>query len=137
MSFSIIGVHQVAHMVDIGITKIAAAWLLGFMAILRAIGGVGGGWIGDRIGRRSTFVVSSLLGMAGVVCLMWLSKSRMILAYLFVLLNGVGAGARGNLVRFAEGGYIPGQEFWPYLGVQPTRSWVSVCGRSLVCRIYF
>ena len=116
MSFSIIGVHQVAHMVDIGITKITAAWLLGFMAILRAVGGIGGGWIGDRIGRRSTFVVASLLGMSGVVCLMLLSVDRMILAYLFILLNGIGAGARGTSFVSLKADIFPGRSFGRILG---------------------
>ncbi len=116
ISFSVIGVHQVAHMVDIGITKILAAWLLGFMAILRAFGGICGGWIGDRLGRRLTFVVSSLLSMFGIACLMALSAERWTLAYVFVLFYGIGAGARGTSFVSLKADIFPGRNFGRILG---------------------
>ncbi len=116
VSFSVIGVHQFVHMVDIGITKITAAWLLGFMAILRAFGGIGGGWIGDRAGRRLTFMVSSVLGMLGIVCLMALTADRWVLAYIFVLLYGIGAGARGTSFISLKADIFPGRNFGRILG---------------------
>ncbi len=115
-SFSIIGVHQIAHMVDIGFTKIFAAWLLGFMAILRTFGGVGGGWIGDRFGRRRTFMVSSVLSISGVICFMMLSAERWALAYIFILLYGVGAGARGTSFVSLKADIFPGRNFGRILG---------------------
>jgi len=115
-SFSIVGVHQVAHMVDVGFTKIMAAWLLGFLAIMRASGGIGGGWIGDRLGRRRTFVVSSLVGLAGVACLMFVTADRWPLAYLFIVLYGVGAGARGTSFISLKADIFPGKSFGRILG---------------------
>ncbi len=115
-SFSIIGVHQIAHMMDIGFTLIFAAWLLGFMAILRAFGGIGGGWIGDRAGRRKTFMVSSVLSMSGVICLMMLTPERWALAYVFVLLYGIGAGARGTSFVSLKADIFPGRNFGRILG---------------------
>jgi MFS family permease len=115
-SFSIVGVHQVAHMVDVGFTKIMAAWLLGFLAIMRASGGIGGGWIGDRLGRRRTFVVSSLVGLAGVACLMFVTADRWPLAYLFIVLYGLGAGARGTSFISLKADIFPGKNFGRILG---------------------
>lgn len=116
VSFSIIGVHQVAHMVDIGITKIMAAWLLGFMGILRASGGVIGGWLGDRVGRTITFSLSNVLSLSGIICLMLLTPHKPFLAYLFVFLYGIGAGARGTSFVSLKADIFPGQYFGRILG---------------------
>jgi MFS family permease len=116
VSFSIVGVHQVAHMVDVGFTKIMAAWLLGFLAILRAVGGIGGGWVGDRVGRRWTFAVASGIGMSGVLCLMFITPDRWPLALLFVVLYGIGAGARGTSFVSLKADIFPGRNFGRILG---------------------
>jgi len=115
-SFSIVGVHQVAHMVDVGFTKIMAAWLLGLLAVMRACGGIFGGWIGDLIGRRLTFAVSGFLGIFGVACLMFVSADHWLLAYLFILLYGVGAGARGTSFVSLKADIFPGKSFGRILG---------------------
>ncbi|MBT3351086.1 MAG: MFS transporter [Nitrospinaceae bacterium] len=116
ISFSVVGVHMVAHMVDVGLTTIMAAWLLGFMAILRAVGGIGGGWVGDLVGRRSVFVVSSLISVLGVVCLMFITSDRWALGYLFVFLYGIGAGARGTSFVSLKADIFPGKSFGRILG---------------------
>ena len=103
-------------MVDVGFTKITAAWLLGFLAILRAVGGIGGGWIGDRVGRRWTFAVASAIGMFGVLCLMFITPDRWPLALLFVALYGIGAGARGTSFVSLKADIFPGQNFGRILG---------------------
>jgi MFS family permease len=115
-SFSIVGVHQVAHMVDVGITTIMAAWLLGFMAILRALSGIAGGWIGDLVGRRWTFAAASAIGLSGVLCLMFVSADRWMLVYPFVLLYGIGAGARGTSFVSLKADIFPGKSFGRILG---------------------
>jgi MFS family permease len=115
-SFSIVGVHQVAHMVDVGITTIMAAWLLGFMAILRALSGIAGGWIGDLVGRRWTFAAASAIGLSGVLCLMLVSADRWMLVYPFVLLYGIGAGARGTSFVSLKADIFPGKSFGRILG---------------------
>ena len=115
-SFSIVGVHQVAHMVDVGITTIMAAWLLGFMAILRALSGIAGGWIGDLVGRRWTFAAASAIGLSGVLCLMLVSADRWMLVYPFVLLYGIGAGARGTSFVSLKADIFPGKRFGRILG---------------------
>jgi MFS family permease len=115
-SFSIVGVHQVAHMVDVGISTIMAAWLLGSMAILRALSGIAGGWIGDLVGRRWTFAAASVIGLSGVLCLMLVSADRWILVYPFVLLYGIGAGARGTSFVSLKADIFPGKSFGRILG---------------------
>ena len=115
-AFSIVGVHQVAHMVDIGITKIMAAWLLGFMAIFRAFSGIAGGWIADRVGRRLTFAVASVISLSGILCLMLVSADRWMFVFPFVLLYGIGAGARGTTFVSLKADIFPGRSFGRILG---------------------
>lgn len=116
MSFSIIGVHQIAHMVDMGISRIGAASFLGGMAILRAVGGIGGGWVADRLGRRGGYVLSSALGVSGILCLMWLSADRIYLAYFFIFFYGLGAGARATIFVSLKADVFSGRSFGKILG---------------------
>jgi MFS family permease len=103
-------------MVDVGISTIMAAWLLGSMAILRALSGIAGGWIGDLVGRRWTFAAASVIGLSGVLCLMLVSADRWILVYPFVLLYGIGAGARGTSFVSLKADIFPGKSFGRILG---------------------
>ncbi|MDA0999751.1 MAG: MFS transporter [bacterium] len=116
VSFSIVGVHQVAHMVDVGISRIAAASFLGGMAVLRAMGGIGGGWLADRTGRSSAYVLSTLFGMLGILCLMWLTAGRLYLAYFFIFFYGLGAGARATVFVSLKADAFPGRSFGKILG---------------------
>lgn len=116
VGFSVVGVHQAAHMVDVGMSPLKAASLIGGLAVVRAAGGVFGGWVGDRIGRTRTFHLLSLLAMAGVFLLMNLSARHAWLGYLYVLAYGVGAGARGAIFVSIKADVFPGGSFGRILG---------------------
>ena len=117
VGFSVIGIHQVAHMVDVGFSKIMAASLLGIFAILRALGGVSGGWIADRFGRNRTFVSMSLLSIVGVYCLMVATPEKWLYIYFFVLFFGISGGARGTVFVALKADMFPGSSFGRILGV--------------------
>ncbi len=116
IGFSVIGVHQAAHMVDIGMSTMKAASLIGGLAVVRALGGILGGWIGDRIGRTRTFYLLSLVAISGVFLLMNLSENRAWLAYTYVLVYGVGAGARGAIFVSIKADIFSGKSFGRILG---------------------
>ena len=117
VGFSIIGIHQVAHMVDVGFSKIMAASLLGIFAILRALGGVSGGWIADRFGRKRTFVSMSLLSIVGIYCLMVATPEKWPYIYFFVLFYGASGGARGTVFVALKADMFSGSSFGRILGV--------------------
>jgi len=117
VGFSVIGVHQVAHMVDVGVGKLAAASLIGLLAVLRAAGGVAGGWVADRLGRVRTFYLASAAAVAGIFILMNLTGGDPGLAYLYVLVYGLGAGARGAIFVAIKADIYPGRSFGRILGV--------------------
>ena len=60
VGFSVVGVHQAAHMVDVGMSTMKAASLIGGLAVVRALGGILGGWAGDKIGRTRNFLSAQL-----------------------------------------------------------------------------
>ncbi len=116
LSFSIVGLHQIAHMVDVGIGKLTAASLIGSLAVLRTLGGVTGGWVGDRVGRLGAFLAASAASLAGVFLLMNASAERWPLVYLYVLLYGLGEGARGTAFVSLKADIFPGRSFGRILG---------------------
>lgn len=120
VGFSIIGVHQAAHMVDVGMSTMKAASLIGGLAVVRALGGILGGWVGDRIGRTRTFYLLSLVAMSGVLLLMNLSERLAWLGYAYVLVYGVGAGARGAIFVSLKADIFAGKSFGRILGVSQT-----------------
>ena len=56
-------VHQVAYLVDHGITAMLAASVVGVVGVSSIFGKIGGGWLSDRIDREVVYVT----GIAGVV----------------------------------------------------------------------
>ena len=116
VGFSVIGVHQAAHMVDVGMSTMKAASLIGGLAVVRALGGILGGWVADRIGRTRTFYLLSLVAMSGVLLLMNLSERHAWLGYAYVLVYGVGAGARGAIFVSLKADIFSGKSFGRILG---------------------
>lgn len=116
VAFSVVGVHQAAHMVDVGLSPIRAASLIGALGAVRALGGIFGGWAGDSLGRTRTFALFSVLAMAGVSLLMLASGRHPWLGYAYVLAYGIGAGARGTIFVSIKADIFPGQNFGRILG---------------------
>ena len=120
VGFSVVGVHQAAHMVDVGMSTMKAASLIGGLAVVRALGGILGGWVGDRIGRTRTFYLLSLVAMSGVFLLMNLSERLAWLGYAYVLVYGIGAGARGAIFVSLKADIFAGKSFGRILGFSQT-----------------
>ncbi len=116
VGFSVVGVHQAAHMVDVGMSTMRAASLIGGLAVVRALGGILGGWVGDRIGRTRTFYLLSVVAISGVFLLMNLSEHLAWLGYAYVLVYGIGAGARGAIFVSLKADIFAGKSFGRILG---------------------
>ena len=97
-----------------------AASLIGGLAVVRALGGILGGWVGDKIGRTRTFYLLSLVAMSGVILLMNLSERIAWLGYAYVLVYGIGAGARGAIFVSLKADIFGGKNFGRILGFSQT-----------------
>lgn len=88
-------VHLVPHITRLGISDISAANVL---AVNGGIGIVGnfilGGYMGDRIGNRKTFIIGYILSVASLVWLMPIRELWML--YLFAVVFGLGLGGMGT-----------------------------------------
>lgn len=87
-------VHMVPNAIKLGISAITAANILAINGGIGIIGNfVLGGIIGDRIGNRKAFIISTALMAAS---LFWLVPATQVWAlYLFALVFGIGLGGMG------------------------------------------
>ena len=83
--------HGVAHFMDQGFTKEAAAMSIGVLTLFSIIGRLLGGVLGDKIEPRFIWSVSLLILFAGV--LTGMVATTQIHIYLYAILVGVGFGA--------------------------------------------
>jgi MFS family permease len=111
-------VHQTAHIVDVGYSKILAASLFGLVGLLGSIGGIMGGFLSDRIGRDIAYTMGSSAAFVGVVlflCIRDTSSSWML--YAFVILYGLGCGSMGPAYAAIAGDLFPVNSLGRILGI--------------------
>jgi MFS family permease len=104
--------HQVAHVVDRGVGSATVVWLFAFGAACTMAGNLVGGWLSDRLGRGSVFVLGSSLAIAGIACLALVRGPRDLPLLVLYTASGVGFG-----MRIAQLAAIPADVFsGPHLG---------------------
>ena len=87
---SSIVIHQIPHLVDVGISYAAASGVLGTMVLMSIPGRLVFGWLGDRFDKRRLILGASLLQAAGIF--IFVNVSSLWMAYLFVAVYGIGYG---------------------------------------------
>lgn len=88
-----------AYLVEIGYDKATAAGALGAVGVLAPVGMVGFGWLGDRIGRRWSVLLSYVLTVSGILALLALAwHPQWPLFIVFVALFGASFGSRGPAI---------------------------------------
>lgn len=87
---SAIVVHQIPHLVNVGISYEAAYPVLGTMVLMSIPGRIIFGWLGDMVDKRLLLLISSLFQAAGILIL--INVSSLWMAYVFVAVYGVGYG---------------------------------------------
>jgi MFS family permease len=112
-----VAVHQVAYIIDLGYSKLLAAFIFGAMGLLSAAGRPLFGVLSDRIGREQAVTLSFLCSIGGVLVLILLPvlKSPSWL-YLYAILFGLGFGSRGPVMAAMIGDKFPGKHFGSIYG---------------------
>lgn len=83
-------IHQMPHLVDMGIDYQIAASILGTMVLMSIPGRFVFGWLGDRWDKRRLLMAASLLQAAGI--LIFIHADVVWMVYMFVVVFGLGYG---------------------------------------------
>jgi MFS family permease len=87
----IVYTHLVAHLVDQGLEKLSAAFMLGMVGLMRVAGTFVWGYASDRIGRRNAYGLSVLITAAGLMCIFAVvAGSPLWFTYMAAILYGIG-----------------------------------------------
>jgi len=90
MAHSVVIVHSVPHLTDVGISPERAAFCLGLLTLVSVVGRLLFGYLGDIIVKRYLFMFAYFMEACGVLVLM--TVRTMPQAYLFIALFGIGFG---------------------------------------------
>lgn len=111
-------VHQVAYLVDEGITAMIAASVVGTVGLASVVGKTGGGWLSDKIERELVFAagISVLVLSVGVLALVS-HIPRAWLAYIYAVMLGIGYSATASLVPAMMSDRFSGVHFGSIIGI--------------------
>jgi len=108
-SLRMLTVHQVAAAVDVGFDRFFVATIMGFSGGVTVVAFIVWGIVADRIGRRFTFVISSVTMGGAIICILVLQDSSQAwLLYLYAILFGLGEGSRSSLLAAIISDTFPG-----------------------------
>jgi OFA family oxalate/formate antiporter-like MFS transporter len=109
--------HQVAYLVDHGVTTFVAASVVGVVGLGSILGKAGGGWASDMFGRELTYTVGIALVAAsiGTLGLVALSPAP-VWAYLYGALVGVGYAVTAPLMPAVVSDLYRGRNFGAIFG---------------------
>jgi MFS family permease len=109
--------HQVAYLVDHGVTTLAAASVVGVVGLASIVGKGGGGWASDVIGREITYTAGMLCVAASVATLSLLSLTGGAgWAYVYGALVGVGYAVTAPLMPAVVSDLYRGRNFGAIFG---------------------
>jgi MFS family permease len=109
--------HQVAFLVDHGVTALAAASVVGVVGLASIVGKGGGGWASDIVGREITYttgmtVVAASIGTLGILALSGAAGG----AYVYGALVGVGYAVTAPLMPAVVSDLYRGRHFGAIFG---------------------
>jgi MFS family permease len=119
MTMYAILVHQVAYLVDVGFSRLAAASYFSTSAFLSIPGGLAAGAISDRIGRPRTYAGLALLFAGGYVSLLLTrDPSHVITLWMYVVAIGIANGGAGPVFTAFLTDRLQGRRLGFLLGLQ-------------------
>lgn len=111
-------VHQVAYLVDQGVTAIVAASVVGLVGASSIVGKIGGGWLSDRFEREVVYCAGIAILFAAVLALAALAGAPPRWAiYGYAILLGVGYSATASLIPAMVSDRFGGPHFGTIVGV--------------------
>jgi MFS family permease len=114
---TVIVTHQVAHVVEIGYSRLLAATIFGLAGFTSSFGRVVFGFIADRLSRQAAYTLNILMTLVGVGALMILSDpSQTWLLYVYVIFFGIGFGSRAVIFSALTADIFSGRGFGAILG---------------------
>ena len=131
-------VHQVAYLVDHGVSALVGATLVGVVGVSSVVGKAGWGWMSDRMGRELTYTLAfgcvaasiAFLALAGVY-------PRSLLPYGYAMLIGIGYAVTAPLTPAIASDLFPGPRFARIFGLlQVTNSLGGALGAWVAGRIF-
>jgi MFS family permease len=114
---TVIVTHQVAHVVDVGFSKLLSASIFGLAGITSSFGRVIFGFIADRLSKQAAYTLNIAMTVVGVSALMVLSNpSQTWLLYVYVIFFGIGFGSRAVIFSALTADIFSGKGFGSILG---------------------
>jgi MFS family permease len=111
-------VHQVAYLVDHGLSAIVAATVVGVVGLSSIAGKTGGGWLSDRVERELVYVAGIAIMAASALVLLALGASPTPwAAYGYAVLLGVGYSVTASLTPAMVSDRFSGPHFGAIVGV--------------------
>jgi MFS family permease len=111
-------VHQVAYLVDHGLSAIVAASVVSVVGLASIFGKTGGGWLSDRVERELVYVAGILIMVASGFVLLALGASPTRWgAYGYALLLGVGYSVTASLTPAMVSDRFSGRHFGAIVGI--------------------
>jgi MFS family permease len=114
---TVIITHQVAHVVDVGFSKLLSASIFGLAGITSSFGRVIFGFIADRLSKQAAYTLNIVMTVIGVGALMILrDRSQAWLLYVYVIFFGIGFGSRAVIFSALTADIFSGKGFGSILG---------------------
>ncbi|HEY3167561.1 MAG TPA: MFS transporter [Candidatus Binatia bacterium] len=114
---TVIITHQVAHVVDVGFSKLLSASIFGLAGITSTFGRVIFGFIADRLSKQAAYTLNIAMTVIGVGALMILrDPSQAWLLYVYVIFFGIGFGSRAVIFSALTADIFSGKGFGSILG---------------------
>jgi MFS family permease len=114
---TVIVTHQVAHVVDVGFSKLLSASIFGLAGITSSFGRVIFGFIADRLSKQAAYTLNIAMTVVGVGALMILrDPSQTWLLYVYVIFFGIGFGSRAVIFSALTADIFSGKGFGAILG---------------------
>ena len=111
-------VHQVAYLVDHGLSAIVAATVVGVVGFASIFGKIGGGWLSDRMERELVYAggIAIMVSSAFVLLSIKTTPSTWVV-YGYAVLLGVGYSATASLIPAMLSDRFSGRHFGAIVGV--------------------
>jgi MFS family permease len=111
-------VHQVAYLVDHGLSAIVAASVVSVVGLASIFGKTGGGWLSDRVEREFVYVAGILIMVASAFVLLALGASPTRWgAYGYAVLLGAGYSVTASLTPAMVSDRFSGRHFGAIVGI--------------------